>query len=832
MKVTFTVSVGFILSVCTGLWAVQTSFLEHNTEEQFKQGKTDSILISNTGELSLAYRTSTLLADSNDIWTVNAIVENDDGDIYVGTSGQGHIYRLASPELEPELLFHASEQQDVRHVFSLALDAQGRVLAGTGGERACLLRETDTGEFETIFSDDELNYIWNIAIAATGHIYLGTGPTGRVLMLDQHGQNPRVLYEAQEKNILSLAIDDNGILYAGGDEFGLVYRIDVASGTTTVVYDSDHSEISSLAFDRRGNLYIATADAGTGRPAAELILSDGDAGRPALPLDQESPPSVDGPESPGELPSPGKPTEPSEPDESNQPGQPEHPKGPEPPGDSQPPQQPEPSNEPQPSNKLNPQRHNAPATDQTTAAQATSDNNHDTNSPSAPHDEDATKQLTPPVTPPATTNNAKDKAVKNGSRRPAIPGRKAPGPNDVYMVSPDGYVRTVFHRPVIILGLATTEPDQLLLATGNEGQLLRLDLPAQQAVVLHTVESSIQISAVLAATDGTIYAGCSNPAALIALEGRLAQRGEYVSPPLDAGQISRWGSLQIEADIPEHTQLMISTRTGNTDDPDLNGWQPWTEPSPGADSISLDSPPGRFLQYKLILTTDTDTATPVVREVKVAHMVPNLPPRVTSVTVVRDGNQQTGETAAEEDRLAGKVMTVHCKAIDENDDELTFSVFLRPIGGPAWIRVADDLDSPKWRWDSRTVADGRYEIKVQTSDSPSNPPDRALTDARISRPIVVDNTPPEVADFTVSENNEKTIVHLGVRDALSTIAAVAYCVDSAENWQVTLPIDGVFDSRHESVTFPLELDKPGPHLLTLRIDDASGNRTYRNRTMH
>ena len=262
----------------TAIWAVQTGYEVHNTEKQFKDGEPNSVLISSEGELSLGWRTNPLLSDGNDVWVVNAVVEAPDGSVYAASSGQGYIHRLRKGA-PPEIIY-GRDPNDQRHVFSLALDHQGRLLAGTGGETAQLLRYDPNGQWESLYSAEDINYIWTIVATPQGRLYLATGPTGKVLTLDRHGNNPEVIYTAKEKNILSLALNADGILFAGGDEEGLIYRIDPATKKMTIAYDSPHSEISALVFDSQGNLYASTADASAARPGAKLILSDGETSRP------------------------------------------------------------------------------------------------------------------------------------------------------------------------------------------------------------------------------------------------------------------------------------------------------------------------------------------------------------------------------------------------------------------------------------------------------------------------------------------------------------------------------------------------------------------------
>ena len=271
------VVIGLVLS--GSVWGVNTVYVEHNSEEQFTEGEPNKVLISSEGEISLGYEVETLLTDSNDVWVINALAEGDDGSLYAASSGAGYVHRWRAGSTDGEIIYGKGDD-DARHVFSLAVDRDGMLLAGTGGESGQLLRLDGQGGKEVLWADEQVKYIWSIVVGPAGRIYLGTGPGGKVMTLGPDGGNAEVLYQASEKNILCLALDADGMLYAGGDEHGLVYRVDPGSKIATIVYDCGHGEISSLVFDEVGNLYASTADATAARPGAKLVLSDGRDGRP------------------------------------------------------------------------------------------------------------------------------------------------------------------------------------------------------------------------------------------------------------------------------------------------------------------------------------------------------------------------------------------------------------------------------------------------------------------------------------------------------------------------------------------------------------------------
>jgi hypothetical protein len=213
--------------------------------------------------------------------------------------------------------------------------------------------------------------------------------------------------------------------------------------------------------------------------------------------------------------------------------------------------------------------------------------------------------------------------------------------------------------------------------------------------------------------------------------------------------------------------------------------------------------------------------------------VPNLPPKVHSVNVTRTkkaGPGHNGSDGSVETEIP-KTMQVSWQCSDDNNDKLIYNVYIRPQGRDRWVRIAKEIKETEYKWDSRTVADGHYELKVEASDKPANPAGTELTNSRVSKIIVVDNTPPGADEVNYSLTDNILSYNASLSDELSVIAAIDYILDSRQQWQPGLPVDGVFDSRNEKVKFECEITAPGEHLLAVRFTDAMGNKSYRNFTV-
>jgi outer membrane protein assembly factor BamB len=267
--------------------AVTSKVVRQDNATDFQKGQTKDVIIGSEGTLQLGPESQVLASDLADAWTVNAIIADASGAIYIGTSPNGAIYKYANGTLKK--LYPADvnaaaapapkktdpntpaskEPNDANaikaqpqkyltneHIFALGLDSIGRVLAGVSGKHSKLLR-IDASRCETVFEPNDADYIFAITTDEVGNIYLGTGPHGNVYRLNASAQKPELIYHAADKNILSLVAGFDSFLYAGSDERGLIYRIDPVVKTASVLYDAQQSEITSLLFDAKGNLYAA-----------------------------------------------------------------------------------------------------------------------------------------------------------------------------------------------------------------------------------------------------------------------------------------------------------------------------------------------------------------------------------------------------------------------------------------------------------------------------------------------------------------------------------------------------------------------------------------------
>src|SRR5262249_55609661 len=88
------------------------------------------------------------------------------------------------------------------------------------------------------------------------------------------------------------------------------------------------------------------------------------------------------------------------------------------------------------------------------------------------------------------------------------------------------------------------------------------------------------------------------------------------------------------------------------------------------------------------------------------------------------------------------LQTLAWKADDENDDELVYDVLYRREGEQTWKTLRKGMSESILVWDTTTIPNGTYFVKIVASDAPSNPMSTALTGELDSQAFEVDNTPP------------------------------------------------------------------------------------------
>jgi hypothetical protein len=87
--------------------------------------------------------------------------------------------------------------------------------------------------------------------------------------------------------------------------------------------------------------------------------------------------------------------------------------------------------------------------------------------------------------------------------------------------------------------------------------------------------------------------------------------GTFTSSVFDATRAATWGVASWTANIPAGTTITVQTRSGNTATPD-GTWSSWAAVVNGG---TVASPSGRYLQYRIIITSTDPGFTPLVTDI-------------------------------------------------------------------------------------------------------------------------------------------------------------------------------------------------------------------------
>ena len=228
--------------------AVTTSLWEQHQRTDFEAGKIKNISVSSQGDASLSMKIDGFSkVDEAQVW---ALAEDSEGNIYAGTGNEGKIYKISADGKTMDLYYDSPEVQ----IYSLVIDADDNLYAGTGPD-GLIYKITDASTPPTTLLSKGDKYVWGMHLDDDGNLYAVTGDEGKVYKITPDGES-NVLFDAEEKNLVSLVATDDGGFYVGSSGNGIIYKIS-GDGAANVVYQAKEKDVRNLVMDSKGNVYAS-----------------------------------------------------------------------------------------------------------------------------------------------------------------------------------------------------------------------------------------------------------------------------------------------------------------------------------------------------------------------------------------------------------------------------------------------------------------------------------------------------------------------------------------------------------------------------------------------
>ena len=710
----------------------------------------------------------------------------------VAVRSDGHL------ELAPK--FTLISDADASYLWSLRTDPAGVLYAG-GGSPAKVFRFEGNGKPKTVFESTDL-LVQAITFDAKGNLYVATSPDGKVYRVTPGGEKS-VFFEPKTKYIWDLAFGADRTLYVATGDKGQIFAV-TAEGKGELFYASDEAHIKVLAFDAKNDLLAGTEPNGrvlrisrsvektTKKKSAEETVAEGfviyETSKREVTSLTVAPDGIVYVAAIGEKQKPATP---------------------------------------------------------------------------APSAVVATPQGTTTI-----TTSVSPMGGQGGVPFLAFPQAIS---SSIYKIAMDGAPEEIWSsRDDVVYALGLNSDGRLLAGTGNAGSLLVIDGRGVYAQLAKS--GSAQITGISRSSGGKVYLCTANPGKVFSLGPEYEPEGTFESQSFDAKLFSQWGRIEWwgpPASAGRATskggkntaepRLEFFVRSGNTEGPGKE-WSRWFGPYTES-ATPVEAPAARFLQWKAVIHDGRPGDG--IDWVSVAYQPKNVAPVIDGIVVQDPGVRvqaqqiimgQPGSVVLKQPQTpnpSGVVITttnttkfdqppqgtqqkgyesVLWSAHDDNDDDLRYAVYFRGESEHDWKLLKDNLDQKFYSWDTTTMPDGAYYLKIVASDAPSNPPATALKTERESERFEVDNTPPDIEKLQASPTGTNADRSQGVAydfrftasDATSSVEKAQYSVDGGD-WVLLAPVAGISDSKTESYEFTVRGLSPGEHTIAVRAYDKFEN---------
>jgi len=702
-------------------------------------------------------------------------------------------------KLMPAPKFTSFSDPNVAYLWALRLDSKERLYAA-GGSDAKVMRFDDAGKPTTVFESSELA-AQAIVFDSHDNLYVGTSPDGKVYKVTPEGAKS-VFFEPKTKYIWALAADSRGAIFVATGDKGEIFVV-TPDGKGQLFYQSDERHARSLALDSRENLLIGTDPDG-------LVLRVEVLRKGAQTAPQAGASFV--------------------------------------------------------LHETNKKEVTSLLVDSHGNLYAGAIGEKQRTSAAVAPSYVVTGPAPATATPAITTGNATISIQATATPQTPITYPYLPsttGGAEIVKLSPDGSPESLWiSRDDLVFSIDQSPAGKLLLGTGNKGAIIQVEGNNRFSDIATT--ASAQVTSLISAPGGKIFAATANPGKIFALGPGYETGGTFESDTFDARIFSHWGRLSWWGENGATSgKVAFYVRSGNTSSPEKN-WSAWAGPYKSG-SETVDCPPARFVQWKAVFLDSDHGGAPTISWVSLAYQPKNVAPVIDDVVVQDSGIRVQGfGPSAGGGPSAPTPVQLHTpqrpgvpfsaspgpdsmnksshidvppqgfadrgyqsvlwSAHDDNDDDLLYAVYYRGENEKNWRLLKDKLTQRYYSWDTSTMPDGAYYLKIVATDSPSNPSSAALTAERESDRFEIANTPPRIEHLRTAQASPTVHVTFDAVSSSGVIAHAQYSLDAGD-WQVAFPVGLLSDATSEKYEFQLEGLTPGEHTVAVQVSDRYDNST-------
>jgi hypothetical protein len=445
----------------------------------------------------------------------------------------------------------------------------------------------------------------------------------------------------------------------------------------------------------------------------------------------------------------------------------------------------------------------------------------------------------------------------------AAPAERFSGRSSVVYFPRGGYPETVVARANLAFYSLAMKGTVLLIGGGEQGDVLGYDAVSRQNLSFAGSDSA-QVSAIAPLAPSGSTKNNAEPSRFLALRNNtpgfaiidFASSGPRSAETrrMDLGIGAEIGALRVARlrnAAPDNIHVELR---GNLGGDEIEGWSPWAAAERRADGWLVRDLRARNVKLKLQINApvdapvELDDATlfylpqnrrPLLSEFRVVSpgfaLVPAAEPAPSVVTTLN----QLITTTDRDDRRKSSLLNsqvvpapgmrlVTWNVTDPDGDRVLCTFAISREGTGAWTDIAVNTRDNFAQFESGHFEDGLFLTRIVAREDAPRPVNDRLTVTFDTDDIVIDNTPPEIADIAVSKEGDSLRLRVAGRDALSLLDGAAFVFNDGLHEEVTQPLDGIRDSQSETFVLEIPVSRiAGATSVEVTLFDEPGNRTAR-----